>query len=628
MKHTIINEVKKERVLNTEAIYHHQSGAYAYINGPDTLRVRLRTSSRDNVECFVHWSDRYSSENSQERLTQMTWLASDGVFTYWEAELYEQHRRFRYAFQIRSGAEEMYYTEDGLSRTASQGSWLSGYFNWPYLYDSQRIQVPSWVRDAVFYEIFPDRFAIDNPENSHPRARDWPGKPEWFNFWGGDLTGIRQHLPYLQELGINALWLTPIFESASNHKYDVNDYTKIDSSFGTEETFKELLDACHARGIRMVLDAVYNHCGTGFFAWCDVVEKGETSQYVDWFHVHEFPPDRSKRNYRMFGHHGHMPKLNTHHPEVQRYLIDAAAKWTRMGVDGWRLDVAGEVDPSLWRAFRHEMRALNPDIYIVGEIAHEAARWTMGDQFDGVQHYPLYRAILNYFAAGEQLFAFGGLGPSAQWDTTTFDRRLGHIRSWYPTPVLSALLTPLSTHDTPRFLTLCGGDKRKELLAATFLLTYTGVPMLYYGDEIGMEGGPDPDNRRPMVWEQEQQDQEMLAHYRRLIALRKELAPLRAAGVWACLTHDESGIYAYLRGELSMNGASPSNDVVLVVLNNSPRTQQIQVPLHAKGRGEQSCWADGTLVKDELGKQVYTVKQNAITLDLAPYQGAVITKNL
>ena len=614
--------------MNTEAIYHHQSGAYAYTSGPDTLRVRLRTSARDDVECFVRWSDRYNSDNSQERITKMTWLASDGVFIYWEAALYEPQRRFRYAFQIRSGEEELYYTEDGVNRTTSHGGWLSGYFNWPYLYDSQRIQVPAWVRDAVFYEIFPDRFARGNPAISHPKARDWPGKPDHFTFWGGDLAGIRQHVPYLQELGITALWLTPIFESTSNHKYDINDYTKIDPFFGTEGSFKDLLDECHARGIRLVLDAVFNHCGTGFFAWRDVVEQGKASRFVDWFHIHEFPPDGRKRNYRTFDHHGYMPKLNTYNREVQRYLIDAAAKWTWMGVDGWRLDVAGEVDPSLWRAFRREMRAINPDIYLVGEIEHEAARWTLGDQFDGVQHYPLYRAILNYFAAGEQSPSFGGLGPAAQWDTTTFDRRLGHIRSWYPTPVLPALLTPLSTHDTPRFLTLCGGDRRKQRLAATFLLTYTGTPMLYYGDEIGMEGGPDPDCRRPMVWEAEQQDQEMLAHYRRLIALRKEHSALRADGVWTCLALNENSIYAYLRGELCMNGDPPSNDVVLVVLNNSPEYRQIEVPLQARGRGEQSCWVDGTMVRDVLGERVYAVEQARVTLQLEAYQGAVITRDI
>jgi len=210
----------------------------------------------------------------------------------------------------------------------------------------------------------------------------------------------------------------------------------------------------------------------------------------------------------------------------------------------------------------------------------------------------------------------------------TFDRRLGHIRSWYPTPVYPALLTPLSTHDTPRFLTLCGGDRRKHHLAATFLLTYTGTPMLYYGDEIGIEGGPAPDCRRPMVWEAEQQAQEMLAHYRRLIALRKGHAALRADGVWTCLALNDNSIYAYLRGELRMNDDPPSNDVVLVVLNNSPEYQQIEVPLQARGRGEQSCWADGTIVKDVLGEQVYTVEQARVTLQLEAYQGAVITRDL
>ncbi len=612
--------------MNTEAIYHHPFGAYAYTNGLDTMRVRLRTSSRDTVECFVRWNDRCSSQDCVERVTPMTWLADDGAFTYWEAELREPNRRLRYGFHIRDVYEEIWYTEDGYSYTPTEAGWLRGFFNWPYLYESQRIQVPAWVRDAVFYEIFPERFAHGNSENIHPQAKEWPGKPEWFDFWGGNLAGIQEHLPYLQDLGINALWLTPIFESPSNHKYDTNDYTKIDPYFGTEETFRELLEACHARGMRVVLDAVYNHCGTGFFAWRDVVENGEASPYVDWFHIHEFPPDWRKRNYRMFGHHGHMPKLNTHHPEVQHYLIDVAAKWTRMGIDGWRLDVAGEVDPSLWRAFRREMRAINPDLYIVGEVEHEAARWTMGDQFDGVQHYPLYRAMLSYFAAGEQAPAFG-IGSSGRWDTTTFDRRLGHIRSWYPTPVLSALLSPLSTHDTPRYLTMCGGDKRKQHLAATFLLTYTGTPMIYYGDEVGMEGGPDPDCRRPMVWEPELQDQEMLAHYRQLIALRYKHAPLRADGVWTCLAQNESGVYAYLRGELAMDGAPPGSDVVLVVLNNSPQTQKVAVPLQASGRGSQPCWPEGTQLQDELGKKEYTVVQGAITVQLGSYQGAIITEN-
>ena len=481
------------------------------------------------------------------------------------------------------------------------------------------------MRDAVFYEIFPERFANGHPTHTHPAAKEWPGKPEWYNFWGGDLAGIQQRLPYLRELGINALWLTPIFASSSNHKYDINDYRKIDPYFGTEETSQELLAACHAHGIRVVLDAVYNHCGADFFAWRDVLEKGEASAYINWFHIQEFPPDWRTRNYRMFDHQGHMPKLNTNNPEVQRYLIDAAAKWTRMGVDGWRLDVAGEVDPSLWRAFRRELRTINPDLYIVGEIEHDASRWTLGDQFDGVQHYPLYRAMLSFFAAGEHAPAFG-IGSTGKWDASTLDRRLGHIRSWYPTPVFSALLTPLSTHDTPRYLSMCGSDKRKQRLTATFLLTYTGTPMIYYGDEVGMEGGPDPDCRRPMLWEPEQQDQALLAHYRRLISLRHQLASLRTDGVWTCLVQDNTGVYAYLRGELNMGATEPGADVALVVLNNSENTQQVVVPLVAVGRGSKPCWPDGTQVEDKLGGQTYKVEQEAVSLQLEAYEGAVIAK--
>ena len=557
----------------------------------------------------------------------MTWLASDGVFTYWEAELYEPHRRLRYAFSIREGEDEVAFTEDGILRDAVSGGWLSGFFNWPYLYESQRIEVPAWIRDAVFYEIFPERFAKGSGGKNalqHPKVQEWTGKPEWFNYWGGNLASIQEHLPYLQELGINALWLTPIFESPSNHKYDTADYTKIDPYFGTEENFQQLLEACHAHGIRVVLDAVYNHCSETFFAWRDVVEHGAASPYVDWFYVADFPPDWRSRNYRMFDHQGHMPKFNTNNPAVQRYLIDAAAKWTRMGVDGWRLDVAGEVDMSLWRAFRRELRTINPDLYIVGEIEHEATRWTLGDQFDGVQHYPLYRALLNFIAAGEHNPPFS-LNRASKWSATIFDQRLGKIRSWYPTPVLSALLTPLSTHDTPRFLTMCGGDKRRLRLAATFLLTYTGTPMLYYGDEVGMEGGPDPDCRRPMLWNPAEQDENLLAFYRQLIALRQTHAALQSDGVWTCLA-DERGVYAFLRGELPMNGAIPSDEVALVVLNNSAEPIQINVPLTAIGRGAQACWPDGTMVRDELSGRVYSVKGGKVELELGAYEGAIVVR--
>ncbi len=609
--------------MNIEAIFHQPNGAYAYTNGLDTMRVRLRTSARDNIECYVKWFDRCGTPECGEHITPMTWLASDGVFTYWEAELYEPHRRLRYYFQIREGAEEIWYTEDGYSHKAVAGNWLSGFFNWPYLYESQQVHIPVWVRNAVFYEIFSERFASGAIGEEHPQVKEWAGKPEWYNFWGGNLKGIEQHLSYLQALGINALWLTPIFESRSNHKYDIIDYTKIDPYFGTEETFQQLLDACHAHGIRVVLDAVYNHCSSDFFAWRDVVEHGAESPYVDWFFVQVFPPDWRKQNYRMFDHHGHMPKLNTYNPAVQRYLIDAAAKWTRMGVDGWRLDVAGEVDMSLWRAFRSELRAINPDLYIVGEIEHEAARWTIGDQFDGVQHYPLYRAVLKFIAAGSNAPSFG-IGAEGKWNATTFDQRLGHIRSWYPTPVLSALLTHLSNHDIPRFLTMCGGDKRKLRLATTFLLTYTGTPMLYYGEEVGMEGGPDPDCRRPMVWEPAEQDADLLTFYRHLIFLRQTHAALRADGVWTCLAEDESGVYAFLRGELPLHGATPNRDVALVVLNNSEEPRPIQVPLNVVGRGTQPCWTDGTAVRDELSGQIYPVENGMVAIELGAYEGAVI----
>ncbi|MFC4989129.1 glycoside hydrolase family 13 protein [Saliphagus infecundisoli] len=503
-----------------EAIHHRPKSNLAYAEDEETVRLRLRAKKGDLDGCQVLHADKFDWAN--RNLTGLEKVRSDSRFDYWETSVKPDHRRLCYAFLVQADGEELWFTEWGFESKADNDLPTAGtdqplhYFEYPFINPVDVIDPPEWVADAVFYQIFPERFANGNPDINPDGVEDWGGDPEQDNFFGGDLQGIIENLDYLDDLGITALYLTPIFESTSNHKYNTTDYERIDPHFGDTETLKRLVDAAHDRDMRVMLDAVFNHCGRQFEPFQDVLENGRDSEYVDWFHIHEFPIEFEPRpSYDTFGFESYMPKLNTENSEVKSYLIDVATDWIEeTGIDGWRLDVANEVDHEFWREFRRAVKEVKPDAYILGEIWRDSRPWLRGDQFDAVMNYPFTYAADDFL--GEQSI-----------DAATFTNKINRFLMRYPEQVNEVLFNLLGSHDTARLKHRYDGDERKVRVALLMLLTFRGTPCLYYGDEIGMTGGEDPDCRRTMVWDEADQNRDLHRYVSDLINMRARHRPLR-----------------------------------------------------------------------------------------------------
>jgi cyclomaltodextrinase len=420
---------------------------------------------------------------------------------------------------------------------------------------------PDWVRDAVFYQIFPDRFASSERVVKPGPLEPWDARPTYDGFKGGDLLGIVEKLDYLAHLGINALYLTPIFASASNHRYHTYDYYQVDPLLGGNAALRELLDAAHARSMRVVLDGVFNHSGRGFWPFHHVLETGLSSPYADWFYLdRETVRQRGMRPYpnredmrrveQAAGPHktgdasmhalGYkawwdlpaLPKLNTNNPFMREHLLGAAEHWLRFGIDGWRLDVAEEIDAGFWREFRQRVRAVNPDAYIVAEIWREKPEWVRGDTFDALMNYPLTEALLSFTAARH--LDMGVIANQHEYrdfvrpiDGQGFAHRLEHILTMYRPEAIGVQLNLLGSHDTPRFVTVAGGDRASLRLSLLAVMTLPGAPCVYYGDEVGVEGSHDPDCRRSFPWDEARWDRGLLSFVQAASALRHSSAFLR-----------------------------------------------------------------------------------------------------
>lgn len=455
------------------------------------VRVRLRTPPGVRAE---EWEVVTPSERLR---LEPGW--SDGVFSYPQARLRPGTRIYWFRHK------DAWLGASGLGRFPGR----------PFVVPQGPLfQTPGWVSQAVFYQVFPERFANGDPSGDPPGTRPWGDPPENFNFFGGDLVGLTSRLDELQDLGVGALYLNPVFEAPSNHKYDTTDYFRIDPAFGTELDFRHLVEESRRRGIRIVLDGVFNHSGTGFFAFQDLVSRGQESPFRSWFFVESFPIRMEpKPNYEAWWGFSHLPKLNTGEPAVREYLLKVATWWIReFGVAGWRLDVPNEVPHSFWKEFRAAIKTVDPEAYITGEIWSDASPWLQGDQFDGVMNYPARAAILDLLT-----------GKS---DGQAFLLSIQKTLLPYPEQAHGALLNLLGSHDTPRIATLLEKDQTRLALAEVLQFTLPGTPMIYYGDEIGMEGGKDPDCRRCYPVDPEAGDRRQRERLAHLVSLRRDLAPL------------------------------------------------------------------------------------------------------
>ncbi|HKJ26449.1 MAG TPA: glycoside hydrolase family 13 protein [Anaerolineales bacterium] len=417
----------------------------------------------------------------------------------------------------------------------------------------------SWTKEAVIYQIFPERFANGDSTNDPENVVPWDSPPTRENFFGGDLQGVLNKLPYLHDLGITAIYLNPIFKANTNHKYDTCDYLMIDPHFGSEALLKQLVGEAHKLSIKVILDAVFNHCGEGFWAFEDLQVNGEQSKYKDWFFYEALPIQKTPPNYQTCGGTWYLPKLNVQNPEVESYLLKVGQYWIkRTGIDGWRLDVPWKASLDFWPKFQKAVKAANPHAYVIGEVWRGPEEWVNGDMCDGIMNYPLRNAILDYCVYDHM-------------DAEDFDYELKRLLNIYgKTAPLQMNL--LGSHDTPRLLTLCNNDSRRVLLALAFMFTFIGIPSIYYGDEIGLTGANDPDCRKTMPWQEQGWNQQLLKFYKAFIKMRKDFPVLCCGGFEPVYIFN--GVYAYRRFDDTQD--------VIVVLNPREERSQVNIPIPAQ----------------------------------------------
>ncbi|MCX7923428.1 MAG: alpha-glycosidase [Clostridia bacterium] len=580
-----------------EAIYHQFDSSYAYAVSKDRLLLKLRAKKNDLSYVKLIYMNRYEvpdffyNLDSCSQTTTMQKVCSDHLFDYYEAVITVGHTGVTYYFELRDREETLYYGNYSFFKNKPTSD--LDMYTMNSLAEKDIFHTPEWAREAIGYQIFVERFFNGDPSITPPGASPWDSQVNVNTALGGDLAGIIQKLDYLEELGVNLLYLTPIFQATScNHKYDTVDYFKIDPQFGTLETLKELVEKAHAKGIRIILDGVFNHVSHESSFFRDVIEKGKESHYYNWFDIYSFPLEMNlKPNYACFGNLYYMPKLMTKNKEVSDYFLNVARYWIEEAdIDGWRADCASEIDHRFWREFREVVKKAKPDAIIISEIWSEANAYLQGDQFDSTMNYQFARAVTKFIA-------------EENVTTQEFDNRLRFLRGLYKKSAYDILWNHIDSHDTPRFLTCAGECADKLKLAALIQLTYTGIPAIYYGDEVGMSGSFDPDNRRGMIWEPQKQNLDLLAYYKKLIAIRKKYKVLRYGDLESTYISDEKSVYGYLR--------QYENEVMDVLVNNSRLPQKVQ--LHREFSTAVDCIT---------GMEIH-IDKGALSIELPPLTGVL-----
>lgn len=486
--------------MNIAALSHRTTIEYAYALDSDTVVINLKTGKDiDSVSIihedpFIHELRREREWRGQKQAMQKLAVLKNHII--WSVRLKPRYKRLQYYFEITAGDETYVMCENKICPLAEAEDTSWQYYKYGWLNSSDIITPPRWVQDTVWYQIMPDRFcrAQDSPKDSKFRTWGDFSDPQWNDIYGGNIKGITEKLPYLKDLGVSGIYMTPIFKSNTNHKYNIFDYWQVDPDFGTEEDVIELIDKAHEMGIRVMLDAVFNHCGHEFFAWKDVFEKGRASKYYDWFFInsedfakYEFSTEDAR--YYSFSFWAAMPKLNTNNPEVEEYFSKLCTHWAKdWKIDGIRFDVGDEVSHTFVRRLNDRVKRVNPDIYFLGEIWMDSISWLGGNEYDAVMNYPLPGCINDFFK-----------NPHLSFNELVY--ALNYCRTLYPEQTTKVLFNFLDTHDTSRVAEVSRNED--ELLQKLVMLfTMPGTPCLYYGTEIAMKGLHNPYNRRTMPWKE------------------------------------------------------------------------------------------------------------------------------
>ncbi len=601
--------------MDRHHLHHEAKSAMAYMADKESLHIRLRTTqdTTDNVKLiygdpFLYKkhpaSDGHAWQPFEDGALMTKKYQTDG-FDFFFIDVKPTFKRMKYAFLIDDrylfGSREFI----DLKQSPNLRYNLFNYFNFPYLNDEDRFKAPKWSEEQVWYSIFPARFnnkdASINPNNVKP----WDSTDNVSNQdrFGGDLAGITEKLDYIKAMGYTGIYLNPIFHAGTEHKYDTIDYFEIDPSFGTKADLKNLVEQAHKRGIKIMLDAVFNHTGLEHPYFLDVVEKGKKSPYFNSFFVKD--PDKpllpvsldelrkkdkktlkklfehpENLNYETFAFTPFMPKINTMDETMQKHLLDVTTYWTKeFNIDGWRLDVSNEIPHAFWRRFRDLVKSINKDAYIVGENWDNATPWLMGDQYDAIMNYEILFPIWQYFGAHPDFESN---------DAHAFIKRINQVLTSYPDPVLKAMYNLVDSHDTARILTICDKDVRRAKLAYLFMFAFPGSPSVYYGGEIGLNGGHDPDNRKCMPWDEAKQNKDLQTFMKRLINLRKTYDAFKSVDFnW------------HLRPNRQLLMFEKEN--LLFIFNTQPQCASFSLPKDYINKDLKNVWFDKKIT---LGKSV------------------------
>lgn len=498
--------------MEKSAILHQSESRFSFPLDDHRALVRLRTKREDTIaKISVIWNSGHRFWKEQKR-TSMTLEYRDGLYDYYECIL-DGQPGFSYLFEITDGDGQIwFYNESGFDTQFRLEDSFKDNFTTTYPNEKDIVKPNPAFEGRVFYQIFPERFARSaNKTYTDYIDQDWDTEePDNLKFMGGDLMGITEKLPYLKELGIGAIYMTPIHPSVSAHKYDIDDYFDVDKMFGSLEDLKTLVDTAHTMDIKIVMDLVFNHSSYYNPMFQDVVKNGRKSKYYDWYFVDGDKPDKDKLNYLTFADVWMMPKLNTNHPQVQEYLTSIGAFYMeKYHVDGFRLDVAFDVSHDFWRYFKTELKKIDPNVFIVGECWQNSESFLGNDQWDSVMNYPFLYACQRFIAGN-------------RYTPADFADYLNGVLMRYKDGTNRMMLNLLDSHDIERFYNTVHFDKDLQLMAVAALMFYQGNPMIYYGDEIFMDGKNDPYNRKGMRWNSKEFGSEEHQMIRKLLALRQE----------------------------------------------------------------------------------------------------------
>ncbi|MCR5053960.1 MAG: glycoside hydrolase family 13 protein [Lachnospiraceae bacterium] len=651
------------------------------------VAIRVRTSRYDSLKAVLL---------TEKEPIEMRLDEENGAFSFYKTTVSMGESPFRYIFSITDGVETLYFDRYGV---AEEQRWQYAFIIVPGFY------TPSWAKGAVMYQILVDRFCSGDDSNDvvdreyhyinsyAGKIPDWNRPPSDFdvcNFYGGDLEGVRSKLNYLKSLGVEVIYFNPIFVSPSNHKYDTQDYDYIDPHYGriindggeplkegdtdnshatkykkrvtdienleaSNELFAQLVSEAHEKGIRVILDGVFNHCGS-FNKWLDregIYENAvgfepgayhtADSPYVDFFDFHMNGKWPNNNAYDGWWGHDTLPKLNYEGSiRLMEYILSIGRKWVSppYNADGWRLDVAADLGHSetfnhtFWKRFRDEVKSANPEAIILAEHYGDATPWLQGDQWDTIMNYDAFMEPVSYFLTGMEKhsdrFDEGAICNGEQFELT-----MRHTMAQFLTPSLHCSMNQLSNHDHSRFLTRTnhkvgrvaqlGSEAASEgvnvavLKEATMIqMTWPGAPTLYYGDEAGVCGFTDPDNRRTYPWDNP--DHDLIDFNRDMIMLHK---------VNSCL---RTGSFVFLRcsRNLISYGRFSRDQQIVVVINGSGADLPCEIPVW-KANVPMECEMEQILMTNELGYSIMPVKwkveEGMLRMNLKPYTGIVLRRN-